>query len=264
MDIRSLKRGGVLVAGLLAFMLGVAALDAPAVAGKRVKNTYDGAQKVLAPCIALAMQQRLPEWSCTSAGLTSTRRDAHGSPTTTFTPVAATTAPAPGPVSVLADDYDTWCEGSGICHRVIDYQRYIGETKGNAVYGNASGVIGSYDVIIRNSLQGRRGRWTVSLIWDLGPSLTFTDSWINCYQVIDNWPDANCGDHALYPGRLSGAGSYRWNSPTIYGNFLTNPAAYYAAFNTEYTPAGYSARTAPALETARFKCYGSTAEPCKF
>lgn len=143
MNIRSLRGGGVLVAGLLAFVLGVTALDAPAVAGKRVKYTYDGAQKVLAPCIALAMQQKLPEWNCTSAGLTSTRRDAHGTPTTTFTPVASTTAPAPDPVSVLADDYDTWCEGSGICHRVIDYQRYIGETKGNAVYGNTNGVIGA-------------------------------------------------------------------------------------------------------------------------
>ncbi|MEW2382688.1 hypothetical protein AB0873_11470 [Micromonospora sp. NPDC047707] len=263
MNIRSLRRGGAIVAGLLAVVFGITVLEAPAAAGQGEKNTYDGAQKVLAPCIALAMQQKSPEWICTSAGLTSTRRDAQGNPTTTFTPVAATTAPASGPVAVLADDYDTWCESSGTCHRIIDVQRYIGETKGNATYGDRSGVIGSYDVIIRNSLQGRRGRWTVSLIWDYGPSLTFSDSWINCYEVIDNWPDANCGDHALYPGRISGT-NWRWNSPTLYGNFLVNPKPYYAAFNTDFTPGGYSARTLPALETARFKCYGSTADPCKF
>ncbi|NLU80620.1 hypothetical protein HCA58_20060 [Micromonospora sp. HNM0581] len=68
---------------------------------------------------------------------------------------------------------------------MIDASRYIGETKGNATYGDSNGVVGSFDVIIRNSLQGRRGRWTVSLIWDYGPSLTFSDSWINCYEVID-------------------------------------------------------------------------------
>ncbi|SCG38228.1 hypothetical protein [Micromonospora coxensis] len=261
MNIRSLRRSGAIVAGLLVVVLGMTAMEGQAAASPSGKSTYDGAQKVLAPCIALAMQQKASEWSCTSAGLASTRLDAHGTPTTTFTPVAATTALAPAPVSVLADDYDTWCESSGTCHRVIDASRYIGETKGNAVYGNSSGVIGSFDVIIRNSLQGRRGRWTVSLIWDLGPSLTFSDSWINCYEVIDLWPDADCGDHALYPGRIS-SGSWRWNSPTIYGNNLVNSAAYYAAFNTDFTPAGYSARTAPALETARFKCYGS--DPCKF
>ncbi|MEU1811263.1 hypothetical protein [Micromonospora aurantiaca (nom. illeg.)] len=94
-------------------------------------------------------------------------------------------------------------------------------------------------------------------------NLTFSDSWINCYEVIDNWPDADCGDHALYPGRISGT-NWRWNSSTLYGNFLVNPKPYYAAFNTDFAPGGYSVRTLPPLETARFKCYGSTADPCKF
>ncbi|MDG4799283.1 hypothetical protein [Micromonospora sp. WMMD980] len=45
---------------------------------------------------------------------------------------------------------------------------------------------------------------------------------------------------------------------------MVNPKPYYAAFNTDFTPGGYSVRTLPPLETARFKCYGSTADPCKF
>ncbi|PSK63485.1 hypothetical protein B0E53_04587 [Micromonospora sp. MH33] len=68
MNIRSLRRGGVVVAGLLAVVLGVMALEAPAVAAQRGKNTYDGAQKVFAPCIALAMQQKSPEWSARARG----------------------------------------------------------------------------------------------------------------------------------------------------------------------------------------------------
>lgn len=67
----------------------------------------------------------------------------------------------------------------------------------------------------------------------------------------------------MYPGGISSS-NWRWSSGTIYGNVHINSAAYYAAFNTDFTPGGYSKRTALTLETDRFKCYGSAATSCKF
>jgi hypothetical protein len=96
---------------------------------------------------------------CTPAGLTFLTRDANGRLTRAFTAVepAVPARMERGTVGVLADDYDSWCENGSICTRNVTL--FISETKGNAAYGDLTGVIGTFDVVLRTNLNGRQGQW---------------------------------------------------------------------------------------------------------
>jgi hypothetical protein len=214
----------------------------------------DGAAAALAPCVELAVKTRTSQWVCTAAGLTAMQRTSSGAPTAAFTPVAPAVSPQQTDVSVLADDYDTWCENGSICRRKLS--AYIAETKGNTAYGNSQGVIGTYDVILRTNLNGRQAQWKVSLIWDSGPTLDFNDTYVNCYEENNNFPDSNCGDHYI-GGPVIGPSGWRWNSGTVYGNRLNDSNNYYAAVNTLFTPSGYPTYIAAPLDSQQFDCYGT-------
>lgn len=60
---------------------------------------------------------------------------------------------------------------------------YVSETKGNAAYGDADGVIGSFDVVLRTNLNGRQPQWVGSLIKDSGPPIDFINVFINCERT---------------------------------------------------------------------------------
>lgn len=147
------------------------------------------------------------------------------------------------------------CYWQGCCRLKIS--SYIHETKGNAAYGNQNGVIGSYDAIVRTSMNGRQHRWTVTLIHDSGPSLGFSYAKMRCWQDRDWWTsDLHCGDKGVGSPSVSRY-SRTWTSSLIYGNRLVNSDDYYAQFLTNFTPYGYPTYTAGPLRTAHVNCYGN-------
>ncbi len=208
----------------------------------------DPALTALAPCIDAAESTGAQAWVCTAKGLTVTT-DAVGRPGGELVPIApAIPTRTDGEVGVL-DDYDYWCENGSVCHLVIN--DYTAETKGNAAYGNANGVIGTFDVVLRTNLSGRGAQWRISLIRDSGPYLQFHNVRVNCWEEINNWPDNSCGTYGdLYP-RVTA----RWNSSTLYSARLVNSNEYYGAANAYFTPDGYGRYTMGALESLYFHCY---------
>ncbi|MFI6819700.1 hypothetical protein ACIBJE_01960 [Micromonospora sp. NPDC050187] len=220
------------------------------------------------PCVSLALSRGADLWTCTSEMLVEVDVDDTGQPQPpVYTPIEQpvvwsepVTASDLGPL----DDWDTWCEHSGICRRVIT-PYYINETKGNVAYGNSSGAIGRYDVIIRTSLNGRQANHGMALIWDGGPSIDFNDVTVRCREDRNNLPDANCGDHYA-GGPLIGPATFRWNSGTLYGNRLANANPYYADVTATFWPTGYPGYTHPPLRTSKWKCPADVGSDtrCKF
>lgn len=236
---------------LLTSALVVAGSAATAVAEPaKQPAAVDSTTEALAPCIETALKSGAQAWTCTPKGLTITTDAAGKAPAEAFTPLApAVPARVEGPVGTL-DDYDGWCENGSICHRTIS--DYIGETKGNAAYGNQSGVIGTFDVVLRTNLNGRQAQWRVTLIRDSGPLLQFSNVQVNCWEEINLWPDTSCGVHGAGAPNVQS----RWDSNTIYGNRLNNSNEYYGAVNGSFTPSGYPGYTMGTLEGAYFNCYG--------
>ncbi|MEV0269894.1 hypothetical protein AB0H43_14040 [Hamadaea sp. NPDC050747] len=218
-------------------------------------SVRDGGSAALRPCIETAIAMRPNAWVCTGYGLTIV--DEGGTATfTSISPAVPETTEDLRGASILSDDYDTWCETGSICHRKIN--SYAEETKGNAAYGDSSGLIGTYDAIIRTNLNGRQGQWKVTLIWDGGPALNFYDVYIHCKEEISNFPDSNCGDHYAGAPRI-GSFLWRWDSGTLYGNRLANSNEYYANLNLIFDPDGpYTAHSAGTLSTSQFNCYGTS------
>lgn len=211
-------------------------------------------------CVSVALKQKNEQWTCTSEGLLVTRNH-KGEAVEHFTPISSGMAPEgqdAGPSSdqlgAMSHDYDTWCEYGSICHRKIS--SYIHETKGNAAYGNQSGVIGSYDAVVRTNMNGRQHRWTVTLIHDSGPSLRFSYAKMRCWQDRAWMSDLHCGDRGIGSPSVSRY-NRTWTSSLIYGNYLANSDDYYAQFLTNFTRYGYPTYTAGALRTAKVNCFGN-------
>lgn len=182
------------------------------------------------------------------------------------TPAAANSSawsPAVGPnlskPSIAADDYDTWCEHAPICHRKPwGGNNYISEAKANLAYLDDRGrVIAKIDVIIRTNLNGRSARWTVTLIWDSGPAVKFSELGIHCREDASG-PDSGCGDSSLGSPYVRS----RWNSRRVQGNRLRHSNEYFGEVRAWAAPDGYPfARVI--VQSARFNCYGSN-DPCYF
>jgi hypothetical protein len=204
----------------------------------------------------MALKQKAQQWVCNAEGLTVTK-DAAGQTVNTFTAKKSTdytaTATTTNGLAVL-DDYDSWCEFGTVCHRKIS--NYIAETKGNAAYGDQSGVIGNYDAILRTNLNGRQGQWRSTVIWDNGPALTFSSTQVQC--VEDSWAPIICGNHGLPNATVTTySPTWRHDYGVIYGNLLNNADPYHAAFQTIFTPAGYPAYRAANLASMSFTCPSS-------
>lgn len=207
-------------------------------------------------CISIALSGDADYWTCNAEGLTEIYLDGSGEPQ----PPVYTPFDPPQPIVESGpsayDDWDTWCESGSICRRKIN--SYASETKGNAAYGNSSGVIGTYDVIIRTNLNGRQANHGLALIWDSGPGLDFNDVYARCREDRNNYPDANCGDHYA-GGPLISAGYFRWNSATLYGNRLVNANPYYADVTANFIPTGYPTYIAAPLRSMKWNCPSGTA-----
>jgi hypothetical protein len=210
-------------------------------------------------CEARAMELRAAAWVCFGGTLTYSDR---GSATQTevVDPAvhALSTGTAVTPLATQSEpsNYDTYCEYSGTC---VGYRSaYIGWVKGNALYGDSKGGIGSFDVILRISLNGRQPQYFTKFYHDSGPPLSFSGTTINCREDNGVLPDSNCGNF----GAFNGSSSYNlrtgdFNSKIIYGNRLNNSNDYYSTISGYFTPSGYPVFTLPTLRSPQFNCFGN-------
>ncbi len=207
----------------------------------------------LQDCVKMALREKFQAWTCDARGVTISQ-EANGAQSHRFVSVRSS-RPQVSIRGVRAqDDLDSWCENGNVCRRLKS--DYIGETKGNAAYGDNNGVIGAYDAIITTNLNGRQARWTLTLIRDYGPKLNFADGGAPTQIVCWDWWGAvwiTCGNH--YFTNLPNALSTRWTSKMIYGNRLENADTYHGAFETYFKAAGYSRRwVASTLNTNDWRC----------
>jgi hypothetical protein len=180
---------------ILAAVTGVLLLT-PGTASARPGGKIDGSARALASCLGAAAARHPMEWICTPAGLTTIGRKGY----TSFTPIPPTIPPAWSEAGTGQDDDDGWCEGGSACRRGTT-------TKTTIVYGDATGPIGTFDVVRRTGTAW----WRTTLIWDRGPALTF-------------------GAARISPTK------WRWDSGPIYANDRSAPPS---GMNAAFTPDGH-------------------------
>jgi hypothetical protein len=251
-------------------LMGIAVLASsalvPGLVSTRDTSVQLAAQNV--ECVQSALAQKLDSWVCYEGSLQAPAipaahqdggaqavqsRQAPSrvrlSRLKTLVPMSTTPEPT---------NYDTYCETLAECTGFRS--AYISWTKGNAIYGDSHGGIGSFDVIIRTNLNGRQMQWHTQFFRDSGPSIAFQKVFINCFE--DNgllWLDSNCGVHAAdgAAGNFSVVAGVGYKSGTIYGNKLVNSNDYYATIGGYFTPAGYTRYVMNDLKAAHANCFGS-------
>ncbi|SCG41117.1 hypothetical protein [Micromonospora rifamycinica] len=245
---RALLAAGLTVVSIAAVLPGAAS------AAPSWKGLTGPAGTGLQACVAHAKTQRPSSWTCMGGELTTAA--ANGTPTTTI--VAddfQQTASVADRVGIAADDYDSWCESGSVCGRTVG-GNYIAEVKGNAAYGNAAGVIGAFDFIVRQAFEGTRPRWRNTLIWDYGPQMQPQEFTNNCRTNVTG-PDGYCGQNPFYFANVS-SGSWRSDKPSTTGYYynsqLTAGSGKYHDDNYgSFFASGYSQLFyAPTIHTGRW------------
>lgn len=238
---------------LLSLGIGGTALAAPV--------SEPGQSTPLDSCTTEAVRREIQSWVCIGNHLV----EMSGNEPTRLVPGGERSSPAieTSPSARLQDqdDYDTWCEGGDVCSRRIS--AFISETKGNGAYGNATGSIGRFDVILKTNLNGRSPRWTISFIHDEGPPLNLENPQVQCFEDVNFFPDSDCG---LYPSDQNpriGPGARRWNSQLLNGVPLEDENDYYGEVYARFTPDGQPPQTILPLRSANFNCPSGRAR-CTF
>lgn len=220
--------------------------------------------RLLAACEAVAEENSAVRWFCLDGKLTYVTLDdvraARGPSVAVLPPVPASAQPSTSDddqaAAAAADDYDSWCETGSVCTRYPN--GYISETKGNAAYGNQNGAIGSFDIILKVYLNGRQPQWITKFDHDTGPSLNFSNMYVNC--VKDQTFDGSCGHHLIGGDGAFAISPYpnnRYNAPTIYNNVLTQSDDYFGTITGRFTPTGYGLYTMGTLRSPNFNCFGT-------
>lgn len=257
------KSGFVITVATLCGVIGLAA--APSSAATQGEFSDE--------CVTEATSRSLDQWLCLGGALyypAETVKDGKKEKVTKreqVTPLREVVAQdLRGKPSPRADDYDTWCENGTICRRIIS--DYKSETKGNAAYGNSDGVIGTFDVILKTTLNGASGKWQGIFDWDSGPEVTFNQAHIECRNVINAWPDSSCG--AWPVDGEDGNGSFaisesdqRDTGPVIQGNKLEDAGEYFGKVQSYFTPDGHPENVMAELADNHFQCYGPNSN-CDF
>lgn len=150
----------------------------------------------LQTCIGRAQEMHAAAWTCTGGLLTVTAdRQGRATDATYLVTQDETATPAPRRMAPGRDDYDSWCESGTVCGRKIN--DHTAEVKGNGAYGDNNGVIGSFDIVYRQSLDGKYPRWRSLLDWDSGPEINPGDWTNNCRVNVSGAPDDYCGKNAV-------------------------------------------------------------------
>ena len=171
-----------------------------------------GAGPALRACVDAARSARPRTWTCMGGTmLTPNSKDGTQPDVRVVSPDDAATSGPPradakrGAVAP-GDDYDSWCENGSVCGRKIN--DHTAEVKGNAAYGDAEGVVGAFDFVVRQSFNGARPRWRTLLIWDYGPTIIPESFSVDC-RVNRVGPDGYCGINAVHFGNIS---SRKWRT----------------------------------------------------
>ncbi|WP_189135434.1 hypothetical protein [Wenjunlia tyrosinilytica] len=120
-------------------------------------------------------------------------------------------SPPPRRGAQRADDYDSWCEKHDVCGRLIDHNHTIAEVKGNVVYGNQNGFIGSFDLVNRQAFDGEFPRWRSLIDWDYGPQVQPDRFPLNCRINISHGPDDYCGKNEPVFASIDRGFTRSWN-----------------------------------------------------
>lgn len=229
------------------------------------KGLQETAGQGLQDCVEQARLEALASWTCMGGALTTVDDKARPVTRIISTDVEYTSA-TDGTFAILADDYDTWCESSSVCARKISST--IAEVKGNGAYGDLTGVIGEFDLIIRQAFDGQWPRWRNTLIWDSGPMILPQEFSNNC-RINQIGPDGHCGE-VLYNFATVSSTSWKSQKPsatTYYYNSqkTSNSSNYHDDNYGSFRAVGYPNLTfyASTLHTGRWnQC--NTSSMCKY
>ncbi|WP_306371617.1 hypothetical protein [Nocardiopsis sp. CC223A] len=215
-------------------------------------------------CIEEAQSRELDSWLCLGgrlttpdgSGITPDETEESGPPAETIEQDEVAVSPLTNS-GLAADDYDAWCENASICHRRVT--AYVDETKGNAAYGNANGVHGRFDLVIRTRMNGRSPNWSTAFIWEDGPMLSFHQARVQCREEEPLFPDTDCGmfmvDMELGEFEIfAGAANYRRDFGPIRSNYLEDASLYYANVEAYVWVEGIGPMGMPTLTTRKFEC----------
>ncbi|WNI18145.1 hypothetical protein [Actinacidiphila sp. ITFR-21] len=199
--------------GVIGGVLGLAATVLPAAAaapsGWHGLDARVDSGTGLAACVSRAHQMRPGGWTCVGGTLRVTVDGGGQAVDRTYTVVGDTAVVTAAPATAAArDDYDSWCENGSICARKIN--AYTSEVKGNAAYGDGHGVIGTFDIVYRQSFDGKRPRWRTLLDWDTGPQIN-PGAWTNnCRINISGKADGYCGRNPVHLNTIDRAHTRAW------------------------------------------------------
>jgi hypothetical protein len=231
----------------------------------RLLEPGDGTGAGMQACIAEANRIRPEAWTCMGGELT-VSADNRGRSTDTAYVVAEDVTLSPAPAAPGRDDYDSWCENGTVCSRKIN--DYTAEVKGNGAYGDSNGVIGSFDIVYRQSFDGKLPRWRTLLDWDSGPEIN-PGTWMNVCRVnVSAGPDGYCGKNDVNLVSVNAAAPRSWwpsNGRWAYNaQRLTGSGNYHDDHEGEFTAFGHRPMfKAGTLHTGRWnKCNSSTG--CKY
>jgi hypothetical protein len=211
-------------------------------------------------CIDTADAGNYQEWVCLDGKL-HVQKDAHGKPAN----LTLDTAPQGASLFVLpmkgGDDWDVWCEKGSVCNNNVN--AYYSKTKGNAAYGNTDGVVGTFDIIIETRLSGRAPRWTLVLNWDSGPTIYFTDPYIQCLHPRFLQSPSACGQYGTTTDPYISSYTYRWSKTFYRAPFTTGVSGdYYGEYRAKFHVAGGPTLWLSPLRANSFYCPASGT--CKF
>ncbi|MFF3215582.1 hypothetical protein ACFYYB_33755 [Streptomyces sp. NPDC002886] len=178
---------------------------APWRALSRAQDRGDGLQA----CVNEAQDKQSEAWTCMGGTLRVTE-DNRGRVTDAAYLVAedTTVTPAPRAMAPAKDDYDSWCENGTICGRKIN--AFTAEVKGNGAYGDSKGVIGTFDIVYRQSFDGKLPRWRTLIEWDSGPEINPGIWRNNCRVNLSGRPDDYCGKNDVHLASVNAKASRSW------------------------------------------------------
>lgn len=166
---------------------------------------------------------------------------------------------ATGLGAVLSTDaLDTWCENGSICARVLS--DYIGQVKGNAAYGNMSGVIGTFDIILTTNINGASPRFKGIFDWDSGPKLDFSNVKHNLMRTKDDsnrWSDYVDGTSGNGKFAISSADT-RDSGPLMNAPPQKNSYQYRGKLTGRFDTSQTSLMNFAPLKGNKFTCHGSS------
>ncbi|OLT17436.1 hypothetical protein BJF78_12880 [Pseudonocardia sp. CNS-139] len=169
----------------------------------------------------------------------------------------------PAAAAAPGDFDDTFCENDSICFaRISDF---ISMVKANALYGDASGVIGSFDVVLRVNLNGRSPRYTAKFIHDTGPALTIDRVQIQCVDGNGaSLIDSVCGTFDLADQPRVDAAFDTYTSRLINTPPLVDEGPYHASIVGVFRPGGTAPRLIAPVRSEEWFCPTAGDRRCTF